>query len=54
MVIHPRKKTLKGHAIVQVFAGMDFVADIDALLVEKVQQRPPAPGQLIKGLIRSG
>jgi hypothetical protein len=34
MVIHQRQKTLKGHAIVQIFAGMDFIADIDALLVE--------------------
>ena len=52
MVIHPREKTLKGHAIVQVFAGVDLVADIDPLLVEEVQQRPPAPGQLGKGLIQ--
>jgi hypothetical protein len=51
MVIDPLQKTLKGHAIMQVFAGMDFVADIHALFVENVQQRPPAPGQLIKGLI---
>ncbi|VFS41209.1 Uncharacterised protein [Serratia liquefaciens] len=29
MVIHQRKKTLKGHAIVQVFAGVDLIADID-------------------------
>lgn len=34
MVIHQRKKTLKGHAIVQVFAGVDLIADIDPLLVE--------------------
>ena len=52
MVIHPREKTLKGHAIVQVFAGVDLIADIDPLLVEEVQQRPPAPGQLGKGLIQ--
>ena len=51
MVIDPLQETLKCHAIMQVFAGMDFVADIHALLVKNVQQRSPAPGQFIEGLI---
>ena len=51
MVIDPLQETLEGHAVMQVFAGMDFVADIHALFVKNIQQRSPAPGQFIEGLI---
>ena len=40
---------LETDAIVQVFAGVDFVADIDAHGIGMVQDRPPALGQLVKG-----
>ena len=40
---------LEGHAVVQVLAGVDLVADVDARIVEGVEDRPPALGQLVEG-----
>ncbi len=42
---------LEGHAVVQVLAGMDLVADVDAGFVEGVEDRAPAPGQLVEGAL---
>lgn len=50
-VIHQREKAFKGHAIMQIFAGIDLTTDIDVLFIGVVQRRPPAPSQLGKGLI---
>ena len=33
----------------QIFAGMDLVADIDAMLLGQIKQRPPARGERVKG-----
>ncbi|MNC54788.1 hypothetical protein D3C75_1042840 [compost metagenome] len=37
----------------QIFTRMQLKADVDALLVEGVQNRPPATGQLAKGLFKA-
>ncbi|MNL28787.1 hypothetical protein D3C87_1504470 [compost metagenome] len=50
MVLHAIEEHLVGDAIVQVFAGVNFVADVDARLVEGVEDRRPAAGQLVEGL----
>ncbi len=47
---HP-EEALEGCAVVQIFAGVQFVADIDAGLVEGIQNRQPAPAQFLKSLI---
>ena len=52
VVIHLRQKALEGHAVVQVFTGVNFVAQIDAMLVKAVQEWPPAASQFVKRLIQ--
>src|SRR5690606_2506095 len=42
------EKHLEGHSIVQVFAGMNFEAEVDSGFIEGVQDRAPAPGKLIE------
>ena len=39
---------LVAHAVVQVFAGVDLVADVHPRGVEGVEDRPPAPRQLVE------
>jgi hypothetical protein len=43
------EKHLEGHAVMQVFARMDLVADVDAAVLGMVEDRPPAFGQLVEG-----
>jgi len=40
---------LEGRAVMQVLAGVDLVADIDALGIEGVEDRAPALRQLVEG-----
>ena len=42
MIVDGGEKALEGRAVVQVFAGMQFEAGVDAGLVEGVQNRQPA------------
>ena len=39
------EEALEGRAVEQVFAGMDFVGDVAAGVVEGVEDRPPATGE---------
>ena len=40
---------LEGRAVEQVLARMDLVADVDPVLLGEVEDRPPAPRQLLEG-----
>jgi hypothetical protein len=48
MVLHPLQEHLEGDAVMQVFARVDLVADVDAVLLGMVQDRRPALGELIE------
>jgi len=39
---------LERHPVMQILTGMDLVADVDARLIERVENRPPAPRQLVE------
>ena len=43
MAANRREEPLEGHAIVQVLAGMDLEATSTPVLLERVEDRPPAP-----------
>ena len=43
------EEPLEGRAVEHVLAGMDFVADVAAGVVEGVEDRPPAPGEFGEG-----
>ncbi|MOA45350.1 hypothetical protein D3C78_1677420 [compost metagenome] len=38
----------KGHAVVQVFTGVDFITQVHPLFIAGVEHRQPAFGQLIE------
>ena len=42
------EEALERHAVVQVLAGMDLERDVDAGLVERVEDRPPAFRELLE------
>src|SRR5256884_1443849 len=42
------EKHLERHAVVQILTGMDLEAEVDACFVERVENRPPAPRQLVE------
>ena len=48
MIVDMFQKHLKRDAFMQVFTGMDFLTNIDALVVGVIQNGAPAFGQLIK------
>src|SRR5919106_1071996 len=48
MVADPLEEHPEGGAVHQVLARMDLKADVDAVLVERVEDRPPAPCKLGK------
>ncbi len=55
MVADPLEEHLEGHAVDQVLARMELVADVDAGLIERIQDRLPAPRQLVeRGLDQAG
>ena len=55
MAVDRVEEHLEGGAVEQVLAGMDLVADVDAGLVEGVEDRPPAPASSSKAVsIRPG
>ncbi len=49
MVAGALQEHLVGDAVVQVFAGMDLVADVDAVGIGMIEDRLPAAGQLVEG-----
>ena len=48
VVAEALEEHLEGHAVDQVLAGMELVADVDAGLVEGVEDRLPAPRELVE------
>ena len=48
VVLHFLQEPLEGHAVVQVFAGMDFVAAVHAVFLEHIENRPPTRGEFLK------
>ena len=42
------EKALKGGSVENIFAGMYLVSDVDARIVEGVEDRPPAFGELLE------
>ena len=48
MIADGFEETLERRAVVQVFAGMDLERDVDAGLVEGIENRPPAPCELLE------
>ena len=42
------QKALKGHPIVKVFPWVDFITDINTILIEGVEYRQPSVGQFFK------
>ena len=48
------QKAPEGCAIVQVFSGMQFIAEVHALLVKTIEDRCPAPSQFRERLINQG
>src|ERR1019366_4204761 len=51
MVFDNRKKPIKCGAVMQVFAGMQLIADVDARFVEHIKYRQPSPAQFSERLI---
>ncbi|ENN87473.1 hypothetical protein RHSP_28535 [Rhizobium freirei PRF 81] len=49
VVLHALQEHLEGDAVMQVFARMDFVADVNAVFVGVIEDRRPAAGKLFKG-----
>ena len=49
MIADPLEEHLEGGAVDQVLARVDLVAEVDAVLLEDVEDRLPAPGQLVEG-----
>src|SRR5437773_10789186 len=45
---HALEEHLERHAVVQILAGMDLEAGVDAVFLEHVENRTPAPRQLVK------
>ena len=48
VIVYFGEEALEGDAVVQVFAGMDFVAAIDAVFFKDVKNGPPTGGELLK------
>ena len=44
----PRRRSARSGAVVKILAGMDFVADVAARLVECVEDRPPATAEFLE------
>ena len=49
MVVDPGQEALERHPVVQVLARVNFVGDIDALFLERVEDRPPALAEFVLG-----
>ena len=49
MIADAVEKHFEGRAVVEVFAGMDFEAEIDASFVKGVENGKPALGELVEG-----
>ena len=55
VAVHAVQKHLVAHAVVQVFTGVNLVADVHARMVKRIQDRLPALGQFVKrGLNQTG
>jgi hypothetical protein len=51
MLAHALEEHLVADAVVQVLARMDLVADIDTGIVEGIEDRQPAPRELVEGFL---
>ena len=51
VVIHPVPEHLHRRPVEQVLAGMHLVAEVHARFLVGVEDGPPAPGQLVEGLL---
>ena len=51
MVVRVLEEHLEGGAVEEVGAGMQLVAEDAAVVARQVEQRPPAAGQLLEGLV---
>src|SRR5437867_1808133 len=45
---HALEEHLERHAVVQILAGMDLEAGVDTVFIEDVENRAPAPRQLVE------
>src|SRR5213076_3419960 len=45
---HALEEHLERHAVVQILAGMDLEAGVDPVFLEHVENRTPAPRQLVE------
>ena len=50
VIVDPFKEHFIGHAVVQVFAGVDFIAEVDAAVFGVVQDGQPATRQFVECL----
>ena len=48
MALHFLQEALESHAVVQILAWVDLVAAVHAVLLEDVENRPPAGGEFLK------
>src|SRR5471032_1940596 len=48
MIVHGSKKTIERNAVMQIFPRMQFIANVHTCLIEGIQQRTPAPRQLLE------
>jgi len=48
VLAHALEEAFEAGAVVQVFAGLDFVAEVDAVVLAGIEDRPPAARQLIE------
>ena len=48
MVVHPLQEHLEGDAVVQIFAGMNLEAQVDAGFFKGIEDWAPAPRQFVE------
>ena len=53
MMINQRQKALERYAIVQIFTGMDFKANIHPMMIKAIENGSPAARQLQKSLFEA-
>src|SRR3546814_5255348 len=49
--VHYLQKTLVGRAVVQILAGVDFIGEVDPVLLEHIEDRAPASAKLGESLL---
>ncbi len=48
VIVDGCEEAFERHAVVQIFARMDLVGEIDAFFLERIEDRSPPPGELGK------